>query len=925
MAHTHLPAMARVPRCSYDGIGQMAMGPTNQLDHGDDVNTTPSLKDHLAHLTYNQAVKLLAPGDGKRLLRQGGSYDIELEQIDMGRDRFHLAWSPGIEVTLRLDEDAGGLVTQCTACRTSCEHVGAALSFILEEKQLLGLSALPPERFPVDGLSETELIEHALAERHERAQSEQMRLQSGNPKALWADYVLTNRTSGKSYRVALRGWARGDSYCSCPDFRKNTLGTCKHILHALEKVKRRFPANVRNRPYRPRELAIHLQYGERLELRLLVPAKLPPASRKLVSPLDGIAITDIRDLLRRAQKLERLGNSVRIYPDAEEYIQQQLFYDHIGAIVNTIRANPADHPLRQNLLHGELLAYQLDGIAFAVGAGRAILADDMGLGKTIQGIGVAELLAREAGISRVLVVSPASLKSQWRAEIERFSGRSCQVVLGSAADRARQYDDAGSFFTICNYEQLLRDASVVDQLSWDLIILDEGQRIKNWEAKTSQTIKSLKSTFALVLSGTPLENRLDELHSIVEFVDDRRLGPRFRFHNRHRILDETGKILGYKNLGELRELLKPVMLRRTRAAVMQELPPRTTEIIRIPATEEQLDIHRGFSRTITAIVQKKFITEMDLLRLKKALLMCRLCANSTVLADKQPPGYSSKLEELELLIDELRQEDDRKIVLFSEWTGMLDLIEPMLMRMGLEFVRLDGSVPQKKRQQLVDRFQRDEHCRLFITTNAGSTGLNLQSANTVINVDLPWNPAVLEQRIARAHRMGQERPVQVFILVTADTLEENLLGTLSAKHELALAALDVDSDVDDVDMASGFEALKNRLEILLGNKPPAPIDESARRETTKAVSGEPNQIARAGGKLLAAAFDFLGELVPPAPATETSSALAREFRRRLDECVEEDENGSLRLTVDLPDAGALDRFARALAGLVASRALNEED
>ena len=140
---------------------------------------------------------------------------------------------------------------------------------------------------------------------------------------------------------------------------------------------------------------------------------------------------------------------------------------------------------------------------------------------------------------------------------------------------------------------------------------------------------------------------------------------------------------------------------------------------------------------------------MDLLRLQKALLMCRMAADSTFLVDKQKPGYSTKLERLDELFESLFEEEGRKVVLFSEWTTMLDLIEPLLRKRKLEFVRLDGSVPQKKRQELVHEFQTKPDCRLFLTTNAGSTGLNLQAANTVINVDLPWNPAVLEQ-----HRPG---------------------------------------------------------------------------------------------------------------------------------------------------------------------------
>ena len=374
-------------------------------------------------------------------------------------------------------------------------------------------------------------------------------------------------------------------------FARIPSGTCKHILHALEKVRRRFPDSVRNRPYRQRDIAVHLSYGTALELRLLLPDRLEEKASALVRPIRDRPITDLKDLLKRIRRLEVHGHAVTVYPDAEEYIQTRLLQQRIAATVADIRRDPKAHPLRKSLLKVELLPYQLDGIAFAAAAGRAILADDMGLGKTIQGIGIAELLAREAGIRKVLIVCPASVKSQWRSEILRFSERDCQIVLGGAEQRASQYEN-GCFFTVCNYEQVLRDILAIERARWDLIVLDEGQRIKNWEAKTTQTMKSLRSPFALVLSGTPLENRLDDLFSVAEFIDDRRLGPAFRFFNRHRVTDEKGKVLGYKNLERLRESLKPILLRRTRGAVMKDLPPRTTEIVRIAPTDEQLDIDR---------------------------------------------------------------------------------------------------------------------------------------------------------------------------------------------------------------------------------------------------------------------------------------------------------------------------------------------
>lgn len=885
-----------------------------------------NLKDRLSRLTYVSTCQLL--GDhGKQLLQDGGTFDdVDVERdVYLGDDLFRLKVrdfdvAEDIVVTITLmASERNRLHWNCTSCEQTCNHVGAAFALILDDKYTLGLSDAPILDIPVEHLGEEQLVERAIAERAERAKKEKFRLKSADAKKAWTDYVLTSATSGKSYRLALRGDERGESYCSCPDFRTNTLGTCKHILYALDRVKSKFPASKR-RAAKRRHFEVHVRYGDTMTLRLAPPHKLEDDAAMIAKPLLERDLDNINELVRRIGKLERAGYHVTVYPDAEELIQQRLFVERMKSLTDDIRRDPAKHPLRKELLKTELLPYQMDGIAFAVGAGRAVLADDMGLGKTIQGIGVAELMAREAGIGKVLVICPTSLKSQWRSEIDRFSDRDVQLILGSAEERAEQYDN-DRFFTICNYEQVLRDLLPIERVKWDLIILDEGQRIKNWEAKTSNTVKSLKSPFALVLSGTPLENRLDELYSVVEFIDDRRLAPAFRFFNRHRVVEDNGKVIGYKNLDELRGNLKPILLRRTREAVLDQLPPRTTELVRIPPTAEQADLHNGHMRTVSMISRKPYITEMDMLRLRTALLMCRMSADSTFLVDKQTPAYSSKLAHLETLLKDLFAEEGRKAVLFSEWTTMLNLIEPILKKLKLDFVRLDGSVPQKKRQQLVHRFQNDPDCKLFITTNAGSTGLNLQAANTVINIDLPWNPAILEQRVARAHRMGQKQPVQVYVLVTENTLEESLLNTLANKQDLALAALDADSEVSAVDFVSNIEEMKRRLEVLVGSHPEAPLDVTSQEQAEQDLerfTQRRERVAAAGGEMLGAVFSFLGELVAedksPAPAPEVVANL----RDRLGECVEEDDKGHQRLTVTLPNREALDGLANTLASLLAA-------
>jgi hypothetical protein len=872
-----------------------------------------SMRDRLSHLSFDEACKMLGP-DGGRLLIRGGRLELgSLDDLRIDDEQARIAWAPGpggVSSRISFDEGARGrLRAECSACTSACVHVAGLLSILLEQKTDLGLAAPPSET--TRPREDEELVRRALEERAKRAKTERMKIQSADPSRPWTDYTITSAISGKTYRVALRGETRGVSYCACPDFKTNTLGTCKHIMKVLARTTKAFAKPILKKPYQRTRITVYLRYEDRVSLALAVPLRLSPEARAIVAPLLPGPI-EPAELVRRLQQLEAGGHAFFVTPDAEELIQRRLLAARLGKLVAEIRRAPDKHPLRTTLLRQPLLPFQLDGIAFAAGAGRAILADEMGLGKTIQGVGVAELLAREAEARKVLVVCPASLKSQWRSEIQRFSGRSTEIVAGPARGRASAYA-SDAFFTICNYEQVLKDILHIEKTRWDLIILDEGQRIKNWEAKTTRVVKGLVSRFALVLSGTPLENRLDDLHSVVAFVDPHRLGPSFRFLHRHQRRNEDGKLLGFKQLDDLRERLRPILLRRTRESVRLQLPPRTVEIVRIPPTGEQKDLHDAHMQTVAQIVRKPFLTEMDLLRLRMALLMCRMAADSTFLVDKQPPGWSTKLERLGELFDGIAAEPDRKVIVFSEWTTMLDLIERQLTKRKLGFVRLDGSVPQKKRQALVSQFQTDEKIRLFLTTNAGSTGLNLQAANTVINVDLPWNPAVLEQRIARAHRMGQTQPVSVFVLVTEQTLEENLLTTLSSKRDLAMAALDPESRIAEVDVRTQSEDLKAKLEVLLGAKPDAPVDETVKETASLAAAND--RLAVAGSTLLRAAFDLVGEIVGGHEGMK-GEAIRNELRATLDARILADESGQRRLSVAMPSRNTLAAIMQGLAGLL---------
>jgi SNF2 family DNA or RNA helicase len=451
------------------------------------------------------------------------------------------------------------------------------------------------------------------------------------------------------------------------------------------------------------------------------------------------------------------------------------------------------------LLSAPLYDFQMRGALFLACRGRSILGDDMGLGTTVQTLAAAELLARERGVRKVLVVAPASVKYQWESEIKKFTSRPVRVIEGDPDERRNQYA-ADAFYKLVNYEQVVRDREAINEWKPDLIVLDEAQRIKNWEAKTSREVKKLKSRYAVVLTGTPLENKLEELYSIVQFVDERRFGPAFQFLHDHRVLDENGNLKGYRNLDKIREKLAPVLLRRTRGEVLTQLPKRTDNTIFVELTPEQRKRYEDQRAALARLLQKNYLTDIDRKRVLASVVNMRMICDSLFLLDRQS-RISPKLDELAELIPEIVGED-HKAVVFSQWETLILEAAKVLDRLGVGYAVLHGGLSGQERKEALERFKTDPDCKIFLSTDAGGTGLNLQVADTVVNLELPWNPAVLEQRIARVHRMGQNRPVRVVNLVTRGTIEERVLRTLEAKQGLFAGVFE--SDADEIP----FEAVK---------------------------------------------------------------------------------------------------------------------
>jgi superfamily II DNA or RNA helicase len=633
--------------------------------------------------------------------------------------------------------------------------------------------------------------------RRQFGKEQKFKLKNTGSEPLFSEYEVTNPQSGRTYRLAIRGSALGENYCSCPDYAVNTLGTCKHIEFALERLGQKPDAKAALAlGYQPAYSEVYLQYGAQREIVFKpgteCPEDLKQLAKQYFNTENRLKKNAFDRFPRFLQKALAGEHEFRCYPDALNFIAQVRDQATLAEKVKAMFPHGVRSSAFKRLLKTTMYPYQREGAIFAASAGRCLIADDMGLGKTIQAIAAAEILARTMGIEKVLIVSPTSLKHQWKNEIEKFTDRDATVVEGSLVARRDLYR-THSFYKITNYDVVQRDREPIAQWQPDLIILDEAQRIKNWQTRTAQSVKMLESKYALVLTGTPLENRLEELHSIVQFVDRFRLGPMFRFLDEHQHVDDHGRVIGYKNLDQITETLKPILVRRTKDRVLKELPERLEKRFFVPMTEQQAEHHEGNRETVARVVQKwrryGFLSEADQLRMRIALQNMRMSCNSTYLLDHQT-DFGVKADELMSLLSEIFEEPNQKVVVFSQWTRMHETVQWRLDKKKWDHVLFHGGVPGPKRKDLIKRFKEDPNCRLFLSTDAGGVGLNLQHASAVVNLDLPWNPAVLEQRIGRVHRLGQHRSVRVVNYIAQGTIEEAMLGVLAFKKSMFAGVLD---------------------------------------------------------------------------------------------------------------------------------------
>lgn len=666
--------------------------------------------------------------------------------------------------------------------------------------------------------------------RKQFAETQSFTIKNIGDHPVYSDFKVHNPLTKNSYKVAIRSLVPGQNYCSCMDFKTNLLGTCKHIESVFNILKKSdLNRKLLSRPLAQSYTSVYLHYSENRRVKIRIGTdnnkEFVLWAKKYFdknASLREEAYEQTETLLNEAKII---NEDFRCYQDAMEFIINERSKRKRALIAEKRSSDPV---FSNSLIRTKLFPYQKEGILFALKAGRCLLADDMGLGKTIQAIAAVELMEKEKMISKVLIVCPTSLKYQWKTEIEKFSDKSVTVVEGNLLKREVLYSDE-SFYKIISYNVVKSDVGIINAAGYDMVILDEAQRIKNWKTKVAQNVKKIKSTYAIVLTGTPLENKLEELYSILQFVDSFKLGPLYHFLEAHQISNETGKVTGYKNLNKIGALLSDVVLRRTKKEVLAQLPARTDKNLFVTMTEKQSSLHKEYAEAVVKIVAKwkrfGFLNEKDRQQLMIFLNMMRMVCDSTFILD-QETRHDTKIDEMMNILETFFSSGDEKAVVFSQWERMTRLVALELDKRNIQYEYLHGGVPSKERKSLFENFNKNPLSRVFLSTDAGGIGLNLQTASLLINLDIPWNPAVLEQRIGRIYRLGQKRNVSIINLVSSGTIEHRMLDVLKFKSALSKGILDNGDDTIFMGENKFKAFMKNVETITTDISTPAVAEES---------------------------------------------------------------------------------------------------
>ncbi len=642
------------------------------------------------------------------------------------------------------------------------------------------------------------MIKRVLKERQQKADKAEYRIEWASN--IFGDHILINE-KGIKYKVFLRDFENETGYSNSMDSKLNKLGTTKHIMYAfrmLKENKRMYNKLDKTYPF----IEIYCDPLNDYKITWYYPNKLPLDEQLLISrffknthSIENENIVSFLGFIEEASN----NKAFHIRPEVNARLEEAFEKEMLIKLAENYKVN-------WDTINSDLFDYQKEGVMFALFRKAAIIADEMGLGKTLQAIYTAILKKEVFDFKKTLVVCPASIKEQWKIEIEKFSNEKAMVVQGFPNERAKQYKDNEHYFFIVNYETVLRDQLAINTAGIDFLILDEAQRAKNYETKTASSLKRIDTKHKLVITGTPIENRLIDIFSIMGILDPYFFGPLWEFSYQYCLFDpeKHNKINGYYNLKSLNKMLDKILIRREKRKVLDQLPNIQQTNIPLTLSPLQAEYHASYTKGVAQIIRKKFLTPYDIQRLMLLLSSMRMVCDSTYLIDEET-NESPKLEELKYILLEKLDilNTDRKIIIFSEWIKVHKLIGKMLRDNNIGFVELNGKIPVKSRGELIRKFEENKNYKIFLSTEAGGSGLNLQVADILINFELPWNPAKKNQRIGRIDRLGQKsNKLTIFNFITRNSIEQQIASGLLVKQSLFDGVLGEGGNRDYVDFST---------------------------------------------------------------------------------------------------------------------------
>jgi len=465
-------------------------------------------------------------------------------------------------------------------------------------------------------------------------------------------------------------------------------------------------------------------------------------------------------------------------PDVLDIYQRKVKYDlRIENILDKKLEPEIDNRIKTTGL--PLFDYQKLGVNFLEVTKSSILGDEPGTGKSLQSLTCTEI----NDMKKVLIVCPSSLKLNWRDEIIKWLKiKEEQIVIidGPKKKRDIAWNQEEKFF-IMNYELLLKDIDEIKKIYWDVIIADEATRISNPRAKQAQAIKKIPAKRKYALTGTPLNNSIQDIWSILDFCQPKLLGSYWHFIDKYCVKDFFGNVSGYKNLGELKEMIQQYMIRRPKSEVLKELPELMYENIYVEFTTKERQIYNALKEEIIAELKENEVLAFSnlknalvkMVRLKQATGSLELISNYTI---------SSKIFILKELLKDILH-DDSKVLIYTQFAEMAKILERELNE--YKPLLIIGEVDLKQRNANIIKFTDKDENKVMILTEAGNYGLNLQRAKYMIHYDLPWSISKIEQREGRAHRQGQTNKVTVFNLLVQDSIDEYILKILQRKQNMS--------------------------------------------------------------------------------------------------------------------------------------------